>query len=137
MLFRSRRIAAYKLQQHSRPSLDDFVIAVSELKIKSEKTFRRVLLYDHVVSRMNPANWWKSAGMDIRLPVGLVELASDLMNLPSSTGGIERSFSALGRIMTSGRSRLGVDKAVKLCFIYSYLNSTDASVSLFADSDLD
>ena len=113
------------------------MIAASELKIKSEETFPKALLDDHVVSRMNPANWWKSVGMDIRLPVGLLELASDLMSLPSSTGGLERSFSALGRIMTSGRSRLGVDKAVKLCFIYSYLNSKDASVSLFADSDLD
>ena len=60
---------------------------------------------------------------------GIVDLATNLMILPSSTGGLERSFSVLGRIMTSIRNRLGVDKASKLCFIYSCLKSKDSSVT--------
>jgi hypothetical protein len=77
-------------------------------------------------NQITAEEWWNELNLrkGLNLPVGLAQLARNLMLLPASTSGMERCFSTMGNIM-SDRSCLGLDRASKLCAIYRTLQNNN------------
>ena len=50
------------------------------------------------------------------------DMADSLVSAVASSAGLERHFSTMGMNYGTLRSRLGVEKARKLCFLYKQLN---------------
>lgn len=95
-----------------------FVVIFSSLQSKDEDYFPRTMMDDTIISSMDPCSWWSAISKSSNLITpGFVELADSLLRLPASTSGLERSLSNLGRIQCKERSKLGIEKASKLCFV--------------------
>jgi hypothetical protein len=96
--------------------------AVLALEVRNPESgyFSKVLRTPEIVSSMEPSVWWKSAAGPT-VPDSLLTLINNIFVMPSSSAGIERSFSTLGNIMTPVRNRLGLEKASMLCCIHNQL----------------
>jgi hypothetical protein len=114
-----------------------FIIATANLRLGDTSFFPPAYLDLQVCKNMSPSNWWAAVADYQRLPKGLSSLAQTLMKLPASSAGIERCFSALGNIMSKKRSRLEVDKGVKLCFIYQHYRNKNKEEVYIDEEDLD
>jgi hAT family protein len=60
---------------------------------------------------------------EIKIPAGFYQMCETLLNLPSSSAGIERGFSTMKNTITDKRNRLSVDKAKKITFIRDQLKA--------------
>lgn len=95
-----------------------YLAIFSSLQTEDDQFFSRSMLDDKVIDSMDPINWWKALSKSSnRITPGFIEIVDTLLRLPAGTSGLERSLSTLGRIMCKERSRLGVEKAAKLCFV--------------------
>ena len=65
------------------------------------------------VEKISPTAWWKGFCSTQELS----KIACKLLNLPSTTASVERSFSTYANIHTAKRNKLSNDKAKKLVFI--------------------
>lgn len=81
--------------------------------------FHKTFLVQSVRESYEPIEWWENA-LTEPLPPRFHQLIRKLFNLPAGSGGIERSFSTLGNIMTKQRNRLSIEKASKLCTIHNH-----------------
>lgn len=111
------------------------VIAAMELTNYRTNYFYTAFLKPEVCGQMDPLSWWKAAATN-QVPEELKILASKLFVLPSSTGGVERSFSTLGNIMTKQRNRLSIEKGSKLCRIHNFLKLQQQEIDVQRESKL-
>jgi hAT family C-terminal dimerisation region len=111
-----------------------YLCSAASLHQNDHEVFPKSYLKAEVCSSMNPCHWWSCVSSQVRLPVGLVNVAKQLMCLPSSTAGIERNFSVMGKILSKSRNRVGVEKSSKLCYVYNYLHLQNKS-DVYYDSD--
>lgn len=81
--------------------------------------FYESALNEEVIKKMAPKNWWNTACKDT-VDAKFIGLVEKIFTFPASTGGIERSFSTLGSIMTKQRNRLSIEKASKLCTVVNH-----------------
>jgi len=65
----------------------------------------------------HPVTFWRRF-LSIRNTQLLARIAVDLSSLPGSCASVERSFSAVRRIHTWQRNRLGREKLAKLVYVY-------------------
>jgi len=91
------------------------------LAFQSEDTsfFSKLILDSNVTLNLHPISWWKTAHADnpTKVTKHFFQICETLLQLPSSTAGLERCFSTLGNIITDSRNRLKVEKAKKICFV--------------------
>lgn len=107
-----------------------YVVIFSSLQSEDDGFFPRSMLDETLIDSMDPISWWKALSKSSsRITAGFIELVDILLRLPASTSGLERSLSTLGRIMCKERSRLGVEKAAKLCFV-SFHSKQDKRLTL-------
>lgn len=97
-----------------------FVIMSGQLANSNSEYFFQAYLDENVCAQMDPSDWWKAVS-NSALPEGLVDLASTICSLPSSTGSLERCFSSLSNIITKKRSKLGLERASQLCSVHQSL----------------
>jgi hypothetical protein len=86
---------------------------------KDENYFSPSLFEPVVVETLTPISWWNTANSDNsdKIPKKFVEFCSKILTQPSSTAGLERSFSTMSNTITDKRNRLNVDTARKVSFI--------------------
>jgi hypothetical protein len=96
-----------------------YVMYVCELTNLDSNYFFKSFQNPEIIKSMHPRMWWKNACKS-SVDDGFKELVDNLLTFQASTGGIERSFSTLGSIMTKQRNRLGIEKAAKLCSIVNH-----------------
>ena len=77
--------------------------------------------FRYVSISTSPGSWWK-AGIRLGFDSRLADIAESLVSASPSSASLERHFSTLGMAIGTLRSRLGVDKARKLSFLYRQLN---------------
>jgi hypothetical protein len=94
--------------------------AVLALEVRNPESgyFSKVLRTPEIVSSMETSVWWKSAAGPT-VPDSFLTLVNNIFVMPSSSAGIEISFSTLGNIMTPVRNRLGLESM--LCCIHNQL----------------
>lgn len=76
----------------------------------------------------DPIAFWQ-AGAKAGFPQDLCSLGIRLCSCLASTATLERNFSTMGHVFGRKRTRLGIEKAGKLTFLYRALNARDASDS--------
>lgn len=91
---------------------------------------------DDVLKNTSPSNWWSTLECLEKIGRDGIKFARNLMNLPAGSADIERHFSILGNIMGVRRSRLGLNKAAKLCVIYKHLAGSNAPGDDGGDCDI-
>lgn len=103
-----------------------FIIVAAQLRTKNSEYFPHHMFSEDIINGCTPETWWKSLQPNERLSEDAINFASKLMILPAGSADIERHFSILGNIMGVRRTRLGIDKAAKLCKIYKHLAGKNA-----------
>ena len=78
-------------------------------------------IFGNVTATTTPGSWWK-AGIRVGFDSRLADMAESLVSASPSSASLERHFSTMGMTYGTLRSRLGVDKARKLSFLYRQLN---------------
>lgn len=105
-----------------------YVVYTLELRNPDSRMFFTPTLNPDVINKISPRNWWRTAckeGVD----KGFLEFVDTIFSFPASTGGIERSFSTLGSIMSKERNRLRIEKGSKLCTIVNHYKLKNAKTS--------
>jgi hAT family C-terminal dimerisation region len=106
-------------------------------EIEDTDYFDREVLETKLTESVTAVKWWKL--MAKRVSQNCVSLDSqecaefcmyiaDLFQVPPSSAGIERMFSALGHIWTSKRNRLKPETAEKLCKSFKLLREKTKQV---------
>ena len=78
-------------------------------------------IFGNVTATTSPGSCWK-AGNRFGFH-SLADMAESLVSASPRSASLERHFSTMGLTYGILRSRLGVDKARKLCFLYRQLNN--------------
>jgi len=65
-----------------------------------------------------PTSWWRSLRGQGQVTEELIDFATTILSIPSSSADLERHFSTMGDIFGKKRNRLGIEKCKKLCTIY-------------------
>lgn len=99
-----------------------FLLIALAFLTKDETFFSSELFDESITKNLNAISWWKTAQNDNpqKISPQFLELCSDLLKMPSSTAGLERSFSVFNDT-TDKRNRLGLEKAKKIAFIKQFL----------------
>jgi len=82
--------------------------------------FHPYMFVSEIVNSVSPIAWWHSQSE--RLTDRLFTLFDQLLSAIASSAGVERVFSTFGPVHSKLRSRLGIEKAGKLVFVYKLLN---------------
>lgn len=117
-----------------------YTVVAAHLKQKSEDFFPLHMFTEDVLKKCGPKPkmWWQTFTFDPLGPLdsATIQFASKLMGLPAGSADIERHFSILGNIMNVRRSRLGIEKAARLCVIYKHLAGSEAPMDDGGDWDI-
>ena len=103
-----------------------FLLNMANFQGKNEDCFHRQYFSEEMRFGLDPLLWWQQASK-FKITEDFMLLLKKLFALPASTGGIERSFSTLGNIMSKKRNRLDVEKAGKLCTVHNVLRNSEPS----------
>ena len=113
-----------------------FTIAAIHLSLDDTTLFPKSYLNAEFSANMEPSKWWISLKSASTLPPNLCDLAETLMLLPASASAIERCFSTMNLIFHRLRSRLGIEKAAKLCFINRNIRGSHFELAFNLESDV-
>ncbi|XP_035712899.1 uncharacterized protein LOC118437710 [Folsomia candida] len=104
----------------------NFLPLTLNLACKDESIFSPCLFEESVLADVSPINWWLTAQQDnpTKISDEFIKMCRILLELPASSAGLERIFSAMTNTITDKRNRLGVEKARKITFINQALKNT-------------
>lgn len=86
--------------------------------------FQGPIFNKQVLESLDDTDWWKSMhSLYDNLYEGDFIRIQQFLTATASSSGVERIFSKFGLVHTKLRNRLGIEKAAKLTFINTYINS--------------